>query len=92
MSQHYEVAVLPARARKPKDKAVIEANVRVIQQRVLSKIRNEEFYSLNELECRLSELLEEFNDKPMQKHKVSRRELFEALDRSYSRALKVDDY
>ena len=81
LAEHYETAILPARARKPKDKAKVEAGVQVVQRWILARLRDERFFSLAALNQRIAELLEELNDRPMKLYGASRRELFEQLDK-----------
>ena len=81
MAEHYATAVLPARQRKPKDKAKVEVAVQVAQRRILARIRNETFFSLDELNDRISELCDELNEREMKAYQASRRQLFEQLDR-----------
>lgn len=81
LARHYGAVVIPARAFKPKDKAKVEVGVQVAERWLLAVIRNETFYSLNELNERLAELLEILNDKKMRTYGASRRELFERLDK-----------
>jgi transposase len=73
--------VIPARPRKPKDKAKVESMVLVAQRWILARLRNRTFFSLGDLNAAIAELLEELNGRPMQKLRVSRRELFERLER-----------
>jgi transposase len=81
MARHYGAVVIPARAYKPKDKAKAEVGVQVAERWLLAVIRNETFYSLDELNERLGELLERLNNKTMRTYGASRRELFERLDK-----------
>lgn len=82
LGRHYDTAVIPARPRKPRDKAKVEVGVLVAQRWLLARIRNETFFSLEALNRRLRELLEDLNDRPMKSlGGVSRRELFERVDR-----------
>ncbi|MBI4294981.1 MAG: IS21 family transposase, partial [Chloroflexi bacterium] len=81
MAEHYGCAVLPARPRKPRDKAKAEAGVLVAQRWILAVLRHRTFYSLSELNAAIGELLERLNTRPLRKEKKSRRELFEGLDR-----------
>ena len=48
-ARHYGMVVLPARSRKPKDKALVEQTVRLMYQRVYAKLRDRTFYSIDEL-------------------------------------------
>jgi hypothetical protein len=87
MAQHYGVTVIPARPRKPKDKAKVEGAVLIVQRWVLARLRRRRFFSLDELNQAIWELLEELNGKPFQKLEGCRRTAFEKLDRPALRAL-----
>jgi transposase len=80
LAEHYDTVILPARPRKPRDKAKVEAAVLVVQRWILARIRNETFFSLGALNRRIAELLEELDHKSMRSYGASRRELFEQLD------------
>lgn len=86
-AEHYGVAVVPARPRKPKDKGKVENAVLVVQRWILARIRNRVFYSLAALNAAIAELLEEFNGRPMQKLPRSRRQLFMEVDKPNALAL-----
>lgn len=81
LARHYDTVVLPARPRKPKDKAKVEGGVLIAQRWILARIRNQTFFSLRELNDRIWELLEELNDRTMKTYGASRRALYERLDR-----------
>ncbi|MCI0463753.1 MAG: IS21 family transposase [Gemmataceae bacterium] len=81
LAAHYGAAVLPARVRRPRDKAKAEAGVLVAQRWILAVLRQRTFFTLAEMNEAIGELLEVLNDRPMKKLKRSRRELFEAQDR-----------
>jgi len=87
LASHYGTAIVPARPRSPKDKAKVEGCVLIVQRWILARIRNERFFSLDALNARIAELLEELNDRPMRAYKASRRELFERLERLALRPL-----
>lgn len=87
MCCHYGTAPLPARQRKPRDKAKVEAGVLVAQRWILARVRNQTFYSLSELNARIRELLEELNGRKMRRYGATRRELFERLDKPALRQL-----
>jgi len=91
-AEHYGAAVVPARAGRPRDKAVVEANVLVAQRVILAALRHRRFFSLAELNAAIRELLVVLNARPMKKLGVSRRELFEQLDRPALRPLPPTRY
>ena len=72
---------------KPKDKAKVENAVLIAQRWILAKIRNQTFFSLNELNERIGELLDDLNSRKMALYGKSRKELFENLDKPVLRSL-----
>lgn len=82
LATHYGTTVLPARVRKPRDKAKVEVAVQVVQRWVLACIRNEVFSSLDGLNRRIRELLEVLNARVMRRYGRSRVELFESMERA----------
>jgi transposase len=80
MAEHYGVVVIPARVRKPKDKAKVEVGVQVVERWILARLRNRTFFSLAELNQAIWELLEELNHRTMRHLGKSRRELFDGVD------------
>jgi transposase len=79
-ARHYGVAVVPARARKPKDKAKAEVGVQVVERWILARLRDRTFFSLASLNQAIGELLKELNERPMRHLEKSRRALFAELD------------
>jgi transposase len=92
MSGHYNVAVIPARARMPKDKAKVEEAVQHVERKILATFRDRQFFSVHELNEAIKPLLESLNDAPFQKLPGSRREQFEALDKPELRPLPTEPY
>jgi transposase len=80
LAQHYGTCVIPARVRKPKDKAKAESAVQVAEQRILAKIRNIKFYNLAELNSAISALLTELNNRLTKRFPESRRVMYEQVD------------
>jgi transposase len=81
-AEHYSTVIIPARVREARDKALVENAVRLVYQRIYAPLRNRTFYSLEELNAAIWELLEEHNSKNLQRMPISRRELFERTERS----------
>jgi len=86
------VAILPARVRKPRDKAKVEAGVLVVERWILARLRNRRFFSLGELNGAIRELLERLNTRPFKKIAGCRRSRFEELERTALRPLPVRAY
>ncbi len=89
-SEHYTVAVLPARVRTPKDKPSVEMSVGNIATAIIAELRNDEFNTLNALNKAIRKKLFEFNNKKFQKKfdgKYSRAEIFFKSEQEYLRSL-----
>lgn len=81
LSRHYDFALLPARPRKPKDKAKVEGGVKHVYQGVLGKLEKRTFLSLHELNMAIKQELTAWNEKPFQKLAGSRLQLLEEIER-----------
>jgi transposase len=92
LARHYGLAVVPARSGRPRDKAPAEAAVLVVQRWILAALRHRRFFHLAELNAAIRALLEPLNARPMKKLGVSRRALFERLDRPALRPLPPTPY
>lgn len=91
-SEHYGVAIVPARAVSPKDKAKVENGVCIVTREVLAPLRNLTFTSLGEINAAIKKGVEAVNNRPYQKMKVTRRELFEQLDEPVLKKLPSSHY
>jgi transposase len=92
MASHYGTAVLPARVRRPRDKAKVEVAVQVVQRWILARLRHQRFFSLAELNAAIFALMIDLNDRPMRHLGTSRRALFETLERPALLALPALPY
>ncbi len=93
MAAHYEAAVLPARPRKPRDKAKVEACVLILERWLLGRLRNRRFYGLSELNQAIQALLVDLNERrPIRRLGVTRRHLLEELDRPALKPLPAEPY
>lgn len=81
LAVHYATVVIPARVRKPKDKAKVEAGVQVVQRWILAALRNRTFFSLTELNTAIRELLHKLNNRPFKKLPGSRMSRFLEIDK-----------
>jgi transposase len=91
-AEHYGVAILPARVRKPRDKAKVEAGVLIVERWILARLRNRMFFSLGELNAAIAELLERLNTRAFKKLEGSRRSRFIELDQPALRPLPARAY
>lgn len=92
MAEHYNTAIIPARVRKPKDKASVESTVGNISTWITAALRNEQFFSLVELNAAIHEKLEIFNSKDFQKKEGSRWSLFHYEELPFLSPLPTTSY
>ncbi|KAJ0342554.1 hypothetical protein COL154_014102, partial [Colletotrichum chrysophilum] len=92
MASHYGVGVLPARPRRPKDKAKVENGVRFAQTCILGRLRRRTFFSLAEANAAIVEAVDRINDHVMPPLGTNRRHLFETVERPALACLPVEDY
>src|SRR4030095_4219342 len=81
-AEHYGMAVLPARVRRPKDKSLVEGAVKITYQRIYAKIHDQTFTSLEELNAAILHHLEVHNYTSFQGRNYSRRQQFEEMEKS----------
>jgi transposase len=92
LAEHYQLAVVPARPYKPRDKAKAEVGVQLVERWILARLRHHTFFSLAELNQCIRALLEELNNKPFKQLPGNRRQAFEQLDQPALRALPRHPY
>lgn len=92
LASHYGAIVLPARAAHPKDKPKVEVSVQIAQRWILAVLRHHTFFTLADLNAAIRTCLDAVNARPMQIVGVSRRGLFEQLDRPALRPLPPSRY
>jgi transposase len=91
-AEHYGMAVIPTRPRKPRDKAKVEAAVVMAERWIIAVLRNRRFCSLAEANEAVAECVAAINARPFKKMDGSRAELFDALERPALRPLPPDRY
>lgn len=82
LATHYGTAIIPARPRKPRDKAKVEVGVQIAQRWIVARLRHRRFFNLAELNLAVAELLEELNSRAFKKLPGSRRSAFAGIDQS----------
>ena len=81
LSDHYGLAVLPARPAHPKDKAKVEVGVQVVERWILARLHGRTFTNLGELNRSIAQLLTDLNNRPFKKLPGCRSTAFLELDR-----------
>jgi transposase len=92
LAEHYGTVVIPARVRKPKDKAKVESAVLIAERWILAPLRHHTFFSPEELNQAIREKLQDYNLRKFQKLESSRKDLFETLDRPALKPLPQTPY
>ena len=82
MSLHYNTVVVPARAIKPRDKALVEGAVKLVYQRIFYPLRNHIFFSIAELNEYIRGMLHGYNEQLFQGRAYSRKSLFEQYEKA----------
>src|SRR6202007_1467693 len=82
MAAHYGTAIVPARPRRPRDKAKVEVAVQVATRWIAHKLRKRRFFSPPEINAAIRELLPQLNDRVTRHLGTSRRALFDEIERS----------
>ena len=90
--EHYGTAALPARPYKPRDKAKVEVGVQIVERWMLARLRKQQFFSLEELNQALRELLLVLNQRPFKKLPGSRQSWFEELEQPLLKPLPPARY
>lgn len=92
LATYYGTAVIPARVRKPRDKAKVEVGVQVVERWILARLRHRRFFSLAELNEAIGDLLVQLNRRPFKKLPGCRKDLYRRLERPALRPLPAVAY
>lgn len=92
MAAHYGTAIIPARVRKPRDKAKVEAGVLLVERWILAALRNRTFFSIQEVNEAIGELLDKLNSRKFKNIDATRDDLFERLDKPALKPLPATRY
>ena len=93
MAAHYETAILPARPRRPRDKAKVEQAVLIVERWLLGRLRHRTFYSLADVNAAIADLMTHLNEvRPIRRLGATRRQLLETVDRPSLRSLPTEPY
>jgi transposase len=92
MADHYDTAVVPARPKKPRDKAKVEAGVQVATRWIIAKLRKRTFFTIAGLNAAIRDCVEQINNRVTRHLGASRRSLFEEIERSALKKLPDTEY
>lgn len=92
MAKHYRTTLIPARARKPKDKAADENMVLNVSRRIIAALRNRQFFSIYEINQSINEELKKLINRPFQKMEGNRLTAFEKIDKPCLQPLPATKY
>ncbi len=91
-AEHYDTTVIPARSKKPRDKAKAEAGVLLAERWILAPLRNHTFFTLGELNQAIRPKLEELNNHSFKKLQTTRKRLYETIDKPALKPLPAHRY
>jgi len=92
LAAHYGTAILPARVRKPRDKAKVEAGVLMACRQIMAPLRHKTFFSLSDLNSAVAALTAKINARPFKKLPGSRESVFLERERGCLRPLPAEPY
>jgi len=92
MASYYQVAIIPARPYKPKDKSKAEVAVQIVERWILARLRKHNFFTLTALNLTIHELLIDLNNRKFNKLPGTRRSQFEQIDKPVLKPLPASSY
>jgi transposase len=93
MAAHYDTAILPARPRRPRDKAKVEQAVLIVERWLLGRLRHRTFFNLADVNAAIADLMTHLNEaRPIRRLGVTRRQLLEQIDRPALKVLPAEPY
>lgn len=91
-ASHYGAAVVPTRVRKPKDKALVENQVKLVYSRVYAKLRDQQFFDLHSLNEAIKCKVKAHNQTRMQQKPFCREELYLAEEKKHMSPLPEEPF
>ena len=91
-AEYYNVAIVPARVSKPKDKDRAENASNLVQQRILPNLKQQVFFDLDELNKELLREIEKLNHRQYQRRSGTRSSVFKSVDLPAMRPLPAHPF
>lgn len=91
-ANHYGTAIVPARAKRPRDKALVENHVKLIYSRVYARLRHQQFFDLQSLNKAIAQKVKEHNQTRMQQRPYCREERFLAEEKKLLSGLPEESF
>ncbi len=92
MADYYDTAIVPARVKKPDDKAAAEGTVKFVSTWITAALRDKKFFSIAEVKQAVAEKLEELNSRDFKKRPGNRNSAFEEEEKEFMRPLPATPY
>lgn len=91
-AKHYDTVIFPTRPASPRNKSLVENAVRTVYRRIFAPLRDKTFYSIEELNACIRNELEILNNLPMQRLNLSRKQIFNDIEKNELGALPNSKY
>lgn len=91
-AQHYGLVIEPARVRRPQDKSLAEISVLLVTRWITVVLRRRSFFSINEINQAIAELLPRLNNRPFKRMPGSRQRRFDESERQTLRPLPIEPF
>jgi transposase len=92
MGAHYGSVIIPARPRRPRDKAKVEGGVLIAERHILAALRDQTFFSVASLQEAIGPHLSKLNEQSFQKLEGSRNSWFQAYEKDKLLPLPTTPY
>ena len=92
LAEHYDTAIVPARVKHPQDKSLAEGSVKNISIWIIAALRNQKFFSIEDVNQSVRVKLEELNNRPFKKREGSRHSAYLNEEKEFMKPLPLSDY
>lgn len=92
LAEHYNTAIVPARVKAPQDKSHAEGSVKFAETWIIAALRNQKFFSLEEVKDAVAEKLKELNSRPFKSRVGNRTDAYLTEEKPYMMPLPTTDF